>query len=537
MMAKARFAVASRVARALLFTLWAATPGCGSSDSTAAAPDPGAGSGGSTPGSGGTTPGSGGTAPGSGGSTAGNDASTAKYDWMQFNGDARHSGVNTLETIITAQNVGGLKQLFQVTLPAQIDSSAAVLTNVDTGTAAKDLIFVNSVQGHHVALDARTGATVWSHATTGTSPSPSTPAIDPSRQFVYMYGIEGRAHKYAVGTGAETTTGGWPQLATLKPTADKGGSAFTIATVAGTDYLYICNGGYYGDGGDYQGHITTVNLGTGTQNVFNSLCSDQTVHFANGTAPDCPQKQSGIWARSGVVYDSDTGKIYAVTGNGNFNPTSHDWGDTVFAIHPDGTGAGGDPIDTYTPSNYQQLQNADLDLGSSTPAIVPTGSAAYPHIAVQVGKDQKLRILNLDNLGGQGALGKIGGEIATATLPQGGEVQNAVTVWKNPADSVQWVFVVSPTNGIAGLKLAFDAAGKPSVTPGWQKPGGGGSPLVANGVLYWPLNNALRALDPTTGNQLWTGAIGAIHWQSATVANGVVYISDTAKHMTAFSLP
>jgi outer membrane protein assembly factor BamB len=226
-----------------------------------------------------------------------------------------------------------------------------------------------------------------------------------------------------------------------------------------------------------------------------------------------------------------------VTGNGDFNPAAHDWGDTVFAIHPDGTGAGGDPLDTYTPSNYQQLQNADLDLGSATPAIVPTGSAAFPHIAIQSGKDAKLRIINLDNLSGQGGLGHVGGELSTATLPQGGEVQNAVTVWKDPAGGEQWVFVVSPTNGIAGLKLAFDAAGKPSLTPGWQKTGGGGSPLVANGVLYWPLNNALRALDPTTGNQLWTGAIGAIHWQSATIANGVAYIADTAKHMTAFSLP
>jgi len=44
----------------------------------------------------------------------------------------------------------------------------------------------------------------------------STPAVDPSNQFVYAYGLDGKVHKYAVGNGAETIGGGWPQVATLK---------------------------------------------------------------------------------------------------------------------------------------------------------------------------------------------------------------------------------------------------------------------------------------------------------------------------------
>jgi len=36
------------------------------------------------------------------------------------------------------------------------------------------------------------------------------------------------------------------------------------------------------------------------------------------------------------------------------------------ALNPDGSGnANGTPIDSYTPTNYQDLQNADLDLGRS----------------------------------------------------------------------------------------------------------------------------------------------------------------------------
>ena len=353
---------------------------------------------------------------------------------------------------------------------------------------------------------------------------------------MYAYALDGTVRKYAVSNGAETTGGGWPELATLKPSVEKGGSALTIASVGGTNFLYICNGGYFGDGGNYQGHVTTVNLGSGAQNVFNTLCSNQTVHFTNGGSPDCAHVQSGVWSRSGVVYDSDIGKVYGATGNGDFSAASFDWGDSIFAINPNGTGSGGNPLDTYTPSNFAALQSGDLDLGSAAPAIVPTGSAQFPHIAVQSGKDAKLRIVNLDNLSGQGGVGHVGGELSTANLPQGGEVQNAVTVWQNPADGSQWVFVVSPTNGIAGLRLSFNASGVPALAPAWQIGGGGGSPLVANNVLYYALSNSLRALNPTTGAQLFSGAIGGIHWQSPVVANGVVYITDQSRHLTAFGL-
>ena len=59
--------------------------------------------------------------------------------------------------------------------------------------------------------------------------------------------------------------------------------------------------------------------------------------------------QSAVWARSGVVYDAATDRLYGATGNGNYNGTT-DWGDTVFALHPDGTGANGRPLDAYTPT-------------------------------------------------------------------------------------------------------------------------------------------------------------------------------------------
>ncbi|HXI55623.1 MAG TPA: discoidin domain-containing protein, partial [Polyangia bacterium] len=459
----------------------------------------------------------------------------APYDWLQFYGDSRHSGNNTSETVLSAQSVPGLTQLFKVTLPAKVDGAPAVLTAVSTGSGVRDLVFMTSQAGHILAVDAHSGATIWSHQNTGSNFTTSAPAIDPSRAFVYSYGLDGKVHKYAVGSGTETTTGGWPQVATLKPSLEKGITSLATVTAGANTFLYIGYSGY-GDGGDYQGHLTTINLTTGTQKVFNTSCSDQTVHFVTGGSPDCPGVQSAIWGRSGVVYHSATGKIYATTGNGTFNPGGHLWGDSVLALNPDGSGTGGGPVDSYTPSVFQTLQDQDLDLGSTAPVILPNSGTKFPHIAVQGGKDQQLRIINLDNLSGQGGPGHVGGELFAMTLPQGGDVTNGAATWTNPADNATWVFITSTSGGLAAFKLLLDGAGNPSLATQWMLGPAGGSVLVANNVLYNATNNNIRALNPATGAQLWSnGGLGTIHWQSPVVANGVLYIADNSNQLTAFA--
>ena len=83
-------------------------------------------------------------------------ASYQAYDWTQFNGDAQHSGTNTLETRLTPGNVAGLQQLFQVNLPGVADGAPVYLHGVQTAQVTKDLLFVTSRDGSIVALDAGT---------------------------------------------------------------------------------------------------------------------------------------------------------------------------------------------------------------------------------------------------------------------------------------------------------------------------------------------------------------------------------------------
>ena len=480
------------------------------------------------------------------------------YNWLQFNGSAQHSGANHQERLITTANVAGLHRLFQATLPSIADGAPAVLAGVVTSSGTRDLVFLTTKDGHILALDAHTGATVWSnqvgpgscHINNGSTVcyTTSSPAVDPNLLYVYSYGLDGYVHRYAVGSGAEVTGGGWPELTTTKAFDEKGSSALTIATtISGVSYLYVANGGYPGDNGDYQGHVTAINLADGSQHVFNTLCSDQTVHFVETPgAPDCAQQQSAVWARSGVVFDAETGKIYLATGNGDYAPAQHDWGDSVLALNPDGTGVNGNPLDTYTPTNYQHLQDADLDLGSTAPAILPTpANCNVRHLGVQGGKDSVLRLLNLDNLSGQGGPGHTGGEVSTLNVPQGGEVLTAPAVWVHArigqtlvaTNPTTWVFVTTDL-GISGLKLVCGTNGTPMLQSVWKRSTWGTSPVVINGILFYATPTTLRALNPTTGATLWkdSGGIGGIHWESPVIANGIVYITDESGHLTAYSL-
>ena len=382
------------------------------------------------------------------------------------------------------------------------------------------------------------------HGTT-TCYTTSSPVVDPARKFVYTYGLDGKVHKVTLATGVEVTDAHWPVVATLKPWDEKGSSSLAEASTAGGHtYLYVTNSGYPGDNGDYQGHVTTIDLATGTSTVFNTLCSDQTVHFAPAPAtPDCAQVTSGVWARVGVTYSAATGLTYLVTGNATFDPTNHHWGDTVLAIHPDGTGVSGGPVDSFTPTNYAQLDSLDEDLGSTAPAVVPAPAGSVTQtgnpitaLGVQGGKGQVLYLLDLGDLSGDGGPGHTGGALEQLPVPQGGLVYAQPTVWTNPGDGLTWVFV-GTANGLSAFTITLHGT-TPQLTLMWKNSVVSNTPFIANGLLYTvgggSTSATLGAYDPVTGASRWTTTVGGTHWQSPVVDGGKVLLEDNTGHLTAW---
>jgi hypothetical protein len=482
-------------------------------------------------------------------------ASACTDPWLQFGGGETHQRNDTTETNLTLADVSGLQQVWNTSLPATADG-APVVTEVDVGGTWMDLALVLTINGELIAVNLHTGAQLWSLSfpippncivTDFDVPcyTPSSPAV--IGNYVYAYGLDGTVHKVALQTGTEVTTGGWPVTVTDKPTVDKGSSSLSYATAAnGHTYLYMTTASWGGQG-DYQGHLVAIDVATASSVVFNTLCSNQTVLFQNAPAtPDCPDIHSGVWARSGTTYDPALDRLFIASANGPYDPTNFEWGDSVLALHPDGTGDGtGNPVDSFTPTNFQQLEDDDLDLGSTLPAIIPTPTGSnVANLGVQGGKSGTLYLLNLADLSGQGGPGHVGGELQSIPVPQGGQVLSAPAVWTNPADGTVWVFVGN-LNGISALTVDVGPDGTPQLTPRWTRTDViATSPLVADNVLFAaggglqvpfsPGPGTMEAMDPTTGVSAWSTATGTIHWQSPVVTSGYVLLEDNAGGLTAW---
>ena len=492
----------------------------------------------------------------------------AAADWLQFGYDSAHSGFNRAET--GYPTASGNSVLFHYQLPAgteRIDGAPVFLGNVATNSGTRNLLFALSNNGTIIALDADSATlnVVWSHQPTGNSKANQrgfgSPAIDPGGQYVYAYAFDGTVRKYQVGDGTEIVGGGWPEEVTKKADVEKGAAGLSIGTAhSGSTYLYSVVDGFIGDAGDYQGHLTAIDLGTGAAKVFNSLCSNLTFLFAeNGktTQPnqtDCGSKRNGIWGRPGAIYDAGTDLVFITTGNGPFNAAAFNWGDSVLALNPDGSGAvagNGNPVDSYTPATFQNLQNTDADLGSESIAILPAAPGAgidYQHLGVQTGKDGCVRLLRLDNLSGQHGPAHTGGELQAidfrgaatncADGTDGPELRAQPAVWVDPGDNAVWIYVASHgSNSGAGLAAyrVDVSGGVPSLGQQWTKNDGDPtSPIVANGVVYYLSGGKLHAYDAASGTARVSGGPWATtsftgpHWQSPALVNGRIYFFDEA---------
>jgi outer membrane protein assembly factor BamB len=455
-------------------------------------------------------------------------------DCLQFN-------CETLPSTVTHDNVDQLGVAWHITLPDIADGAPLFVSNAETVDGVRDLLIVSTMGGHLIALDPSNGSIVWQTTPPkGVRWTTASPAVDPTRTYAYAYCLDGYVHRYRISDGHEARDDSWPELITLKGDVEKGSSALSVVTTKdGDSYLYATIAAYPepGDDGDYQGHLVSINLATGEQHVFNALCSDRDQHFVeNGDASnDCADLQAGIWARAGAVYDPVTNRTYITTGNGKYNADQggYNWGTTVVALRPDGTSDGGTPLDSYTPSNYQQLTDSDLDLSSTTVAILPMAQQTPQRLAVQGGKDGHLRLLDLNDLSGQGGPRHVGGELQDIQVATGGAIFTRPAAWLAD-DGTTWLFVTTH-RGINAYALNGDSG---RLELRWMQNEGGTSPIVDGGVLFYAHDGKVRALDPESGDELWSDtSIGNIHWESPIVVGDSLYIPDHENGLTAFRLP
>jgi PQQ-like domain len=450
----------------------------------------------------------------------------------------------TAESSSTVSAPQSLQRLWQRSINPNADSAPAYAANVSIGGNSTSLLYVlggnntsdcNSgdpvTRATLYALDAKTGGILWTRSTTGPSRCTTAgPTVDPSGQWVYAPGLDGKIHRYDTATGEESTSGHWPRTVTLMPDVEKVSATPTI----GTNHLYVTTSGFIGDGGHYEGHLVTIDLGTGRVHIFNSLCS--TIRHLL-TASNCSATKSGFFGRGQGMVDPVNHDVYVVSGNGPWNGTT-EWGDSILRLDPSGARL----IDSFTPTNQSDLEAQDNDLGSTAPALLPTirRNGQEYHLLVQGGKGPAcgscsgaaLRLLDRDNLSGKGGPGNLGGDLQDLPTPCGEAVLTAPAVWSSPSHRT-WVFYANDC-AVAGYRLSATATGF-QLSRMWQVKPGGTTPVLTHGVLWLARNGEIAGLDPKTGAGLFSGVIGNVHWEYPLIAGGRIFITDENRHVTAFA--
>jgi hypothetical protein len=381
-----------------------------------------------------------------------------------------------------------------VTLDGTVDSSAIYL---------RGLFFVTTTYGRTEAIDAASGAVKWRFTAPGYSSwvgSPqittATPVADPSGKWIYAASPGGRIYKLSVANGHAL----WSVSITRLPSREKIASALNFAG----GHVIATTGGYIGDAPPYQGHVAVIDAASGRLlHVWNSLCSDRTGLLDPSS---CGASDSAIWGRSGVVVDPSTGDLLVATGNAPWNGTTN-WGDAVLRLSADATRL----LGNYTPTNTDQLNATDGDLGSTSPVVLDAG-----HLA-QGGKDGMIRVLSVAAMAGTSP--HKGGELDVASTPSGTDLFTAPAVWRT--GSATYLFA-----GDNGGTAAWRYSGG-HLTQAWQHGAGGTSPVVAGGLL-WVYNpgGGLNVYAPVSGRLIATLPCGGGHWNSPIVVAGHVALPE-----------
>lgn len=423
-------------------------------------------------------------------------------DWTRFGWDVGRSNVNAGSTGIGASNVASMHRQ-QVTIDGTVDASAIYLHAASVSGGTHDAFFVTTTYGKTLAIDADSGKVMWEYTPTGYSSwsgshqvTTATPVADPNRQFIYAASPDGQIQKLSVADGHVV----WSTAITKLPQVEKIASALNYFN----GNVIATTGGYIGDAPPYQGHVVILDGTTGSLlHVWNSLCSDRAVLL---DPKSCPESDSAIWGRAGAVIDSTTGNIYVSTGNGKWDGRTY-WGDATLELDPTASNI----IGNYTPTNTDQLEATDTDVGSSSPVLLGGGYIA------QGGKDGTIRLLNTTVM--NGATPHKGGELQVVSTPSNARLFTAPAVMR--AGTTTSLFVAD-ASGTAAWSLS---SGR--LQSMWQNGNGGTSPVIAGGLLYvYNPRGGILVYLPSTGQQIATLESGGGHWNSPIIVDGRIALPE-----------
>ena len=110
-------------------------------------------------------------------------------------------------------------------------------------------------------------------------------------------------------------------------------------------------------------------------------------------------REAGIWlSDTGPAADAD-GNLFLPTGNGTFDADSggRDYGDSVLKLALEGHSLA--IRDYFTPHDQARMSEADADVGSSGPLLLPDQPGPHRHLLLQPTKDSTIYVIDRDQMG------------------------------------------------------------------------------------------------------------------------------------------
>jgi PQQ-like domain len=427
---------------------------------------------------------------------------TPARNWPMFGGNPQSTSANPEPTGITAANVRQLRRR-QVALRGVVDASAIYLHAATIRGARHDAIFVTTSYGKTIALDAGSGAVLWTYTPASYRSvartrqfTNSTPVADPDAQAIYASSPDGYVEKLAVSSGRLL----WRTAITELPLREKMDSPLKLFH----GRVIAVTAGYIGDRPPYQGHVALLDGKSGKLlQVWNSLCSNRHELLRPSS---CRQTQSAIWGRAGAVIDPAAGRIFIATGNGDWNGST-DWGDAVVELDSGARRI----LGNYTPTNTAQLNDEDLDLGSTSPVLLG------PDLIAQGGKDGRIRLLGRQEIAG--ASPHEGHELQIVATPAGTDLFAQPAVWRH--GGATWMFVAD-YGGTAAWRLRGA-----TLHEEWHNDDAGSSPFEAGGLLFiYAPDGGLNVYEAASGKHITTLPCGPGHWNSPIVVDGRIILPE-----------
>lgn len=377
---------------------------------------------------------------------------------------------------------------------------------------ARGIIIVASEANVVSALDAQSGKAIWTRSLgavawpripcgkIGPIGLHGTPVIDQERQALYLDTVIDdrglpRHMIFALSLDDGSVLPGWPLrvadgLRRLGVNFDDSiQEEYGALTLMG-ERLYVAFGGY-GDCGPYHGRVVEVD----------------TRHAAITASWSTRGLKGGIWAPGGVLCDGRA--VMFATGN---TSGAREWadGESIFRLNP-GLSRGDEVSQSFTPTNWKELDAKDEDLGGTAPTIIDMPHGPHPHLLLGLGKNGKAYLLDRNRLGG------IGGSLAEMQASDR-PILSATATYEDGEDAIVIVQAHSPScandDGLLALRIA--GGEHPSVQQAWCAAlTGRGAPILTISdakarPIVWTVgaagDNRLHAFLADTGDEIYSSS-------------------------------